>query len=77
MTPAELRASRLALSLSQQEAAEAIGISLRQWQYLEAGRDSHGKPLPDVPKLYELAWAEAARIGLRWALMTRRARRSR
>ena len=57
MTPADLRASRLALGLSQWEAAEAIGISHRQWQYLEAGRDSHGKPLPEVPKLYAMAWS--------------------
>lgn len=37
MTPADLRTWRKAQGLSQTQAAEAIGYSLRQWQKFEAG----------------------------------------
>lgn len=61
MTPNELRARRKALGITQQEASVLLGIGLRKVQYLEAGANSGGAVLDEVPLLYEMAWCEMER----------------
>lgn len=53
MTAAELKSWRLRLGLSQRAAAEALGVSLRMYQYYEAGQMA-------IPKTVALACAAVA-----------------
>ena len=61
MTPAKLIQWRENLGWSQTDAADALGISFRAYQYLEAAVTSRGRPIKFIPKLTELACAELAR----------------
>lgn len=45
MTPAQLRAWRARLSLSQREAAAALGLSMRGYQNYESGEHAIPKPV--------------------------------
>jgi hypothetical protein len=47
------------LDWSQTDAAAALGISFRDYQYLEAAVTSRGRPIKFIPKLTELACAPA------------------
>lgn len=61
MTPTDLRTRRVALGLSQWEAATALGISERQYQYLEAGKRGSKRAVTEIPTVYALAWREVER----------------
>jgi transcriptional regulator with XRE-family HTH domain len=58
MTPAKLIQWRKNLGWSQTDAVDALGISVRAYQYLEAGVTSRARPLKFIPKLTELVCAE-------------------
>jgi transcriptional regulator with XRE-family HTH domain len=60
MTPQELRAWRGSLGWSQLQAAEALGLALRFYRYLEAGETSGGAR-PNIPRPIELATCELTR----------------
>ena len=51
MTPAKLIQWRENLGWSQTDAADALGISFRAYQYLEAAVTSRGRPIKFIPKL--------------------------
>ena len=55
MTPADLRAWRLARGLTLPEAAQLLDVSHRWYAYAEAGRTSHGKAMETVPRRIQRA----------------------
>lgn len=63
MTPADLRAWRKRLHMTQAEAAEALGIAKRTYEQYEAGRRAGGASC-DIPRYIGLACAALA-MGIR------------
>ena len=62
VSPAQLRARRRALRLSQQQLADGLGISRSQLHNYERGYDRHtGKPCP-VPRIVAIDLAEIERL---------------
>ena len=57
MTPRELRDWRAEMGWPQAKAAAKLGVVLRTYKYLEAGRTSAGTVIADVPRAIELACA--------------------
>lgn len=64
MTPPELRNIRQRLDWSQNQAADQLGVSLRNYRNTEHGLNSHGKPVGVSPvvAVAMLAFALAADI---------------
>lgn len=59
MTPEALKAWRKRLGLSQQAAADALGVSLRMYAYYEKGRREDGRTV-EIPRTVALAAAAIA-----------------
>jgi DNA-binding XRE family transcriptional regulator len=57
VTPLELREWRAEMGWPQSRAAAELGIVLRTYKYLEAGKTSGGKVVGDIPRAIELACA--------------------
>lgn len=49
MTAKKLKAARVKAGLTQEKAAEACGVSIRSWQYYEAGKIT---PHPQMAQWY-------------------------
>lgn len=62
MTPTAIREWRSRLGLTQQQAADALGVSLRMYAYYEAGKREDGRPV-EIPRTVALA-ASAIERGL-------------
>lgn len=59
MSPAAIKSWRARLGLSQQAAAEALGVSLRMYAYYEKGRREDGRTV-EIPRTVALAAAAVA-----------------
>jgi len=60
MTPGDLREWRHTLRMSQHEAASLLGLSLRWYQALEAGRDHGGREIAEIDRRTALACSALA-----------------
>ena len=56
MTPVAIKAARKAASLTQSQAAATVGVTMRAWQYWEAG---HRKMPVSTWELFKLKQREA------------------